>query len=108
VSKRTTSVAPAKRKRMVTAEDAAFSVGTHFTEVIPSQGAALLAQTLGHCNFVIKNHGPEGVKLVAQAGDVMDLPAGRVRATHAYGHIRVENDGEKPALIEFDFLPYSK
>ena len=108
MSKRTVSVAPAKRKRTVTAEDTAFSVGTHFTEVIPSKGAALLAQTLGHCNFVIKNHGPEGVKLVAQGGEVMDLPAGKVRATHAYGHIRVENNGEKPARVEFDFLPYSK
>ncbi len=35
----------------------------------------------------------------------MDLQPGAVRATYAHGTIRVENPGEKPALIESDFLP---
>ena len=38
----------------------------------------------------------------------MDLPAGKVRTTYAYGTIRVENRGEKSVLIEFDFLPILK
>ena len=46
--------------------------------------------------------------LVAQHGDVMDLPPGKVRATYGHGTIRVENRGEKSALIEFDFLPIFK
>jgi hypothetical protein len=43
--------------------------------------------------------------LMAQHGDLMDLAPGAERATYAYGTINVENRGEKPVLIEFDFLP---
>jgi hypothetical protein len=43
--------------------------------------------------------------LVAQNGDLKDLPPGAVRATYALGTITVENRGENPALIEFEFLP---
>jgi hypothetical protein len=46
--------------------------------------------------------------LAAGHGDLMDLPAGAVRATYAHGIIRVENRGEKSVLIEFDFLPIFK
>jgi hypothetical protein len=80
----------------------------HWTQLIPSKGAALLSEMLGPIYFVIKNHGPDGVMLVAGHGDLMDLPAGRVRATYAHGTVRVENKGEKSALIEFDFLPIFK
>jgi hypothetical protein len=79
--------------------------GRFFSEWIAPRGAALLSEMLGPIYFVIKNHGPDGVTLVASYGDLMDLPAGRVRATYAHGTIRVENRGEKPALIEFEFLP---
>ena len=74
----------------------------------PTQGAAFLAQMMGRCRFIIKNHGPESVKLVAGLGDLMELQAGTVRATYASDLIRVENHSEKPVLIEFDFLPYFK
>ena len=81
---------------------------SHWTQWIPPKGAALLAQMIGRCRFIIKNHGPESVKLVAALGDLMDLPAGTVRATYACDMIRVENNSEKSVLIEFDFLPYFK
>jgi hypothetical protein len=77
----------------------------HWTQWIKPKGAALLAETLGHAHFVIKNHGPKGVTLVAACGDLMDLPAGAVRVTHAYGRVRVENMSDIWVLIEFDFLP---
>jgi hypothetical protein len=80
----------------------------HWIQRIPPKGAALLAQMMGRCRFIIKNHGPESVKLVAAQGDLMDLPAGAVRATYAADLIRVENNSEKSVLIEFDFLPYFK
>ena len=35
----------------------------------------------------------------------MDVRAGHVRATYARDTITVENRGEKPVLIEFEFLP---
>ena len=35
----------------------------------------------------------------------MDLPVGAVRATYAYGVIRVENGSAESVLIEFDFYP---
>jgi hypothetical protein len=77
----------------------------HWTQWIQPKGAALLAQMMGRCRFIIKNHGPESVKLAAALGDLMDLPAGAVRATYASDMIRVENNSEKSVLIEFDFLP---
>ena len=77
----------------------------HWTQWIDPKGAALLSETLGRAHFVCKNHGPNGVTLVAAHGDLMDLPAGAVRATYAHGTVRVENESEESVLIEFDFLP---
>ena len=82
--------------------------GRFWTQRIEPRGAALLSETLGPCYFVIKNHGPDSIRLVAGHGDLMDLPAGAVRASYACGTIRVENRGEKSVLIEFDFLPLFK
>jgi hypothetical protein len=79
--------------------------GRFWTQRIEPKGAALLAQTLMPSHFVIKNHGPGPVSLVAHDGDLMDLPPGAVRATYARGTITVKNTGEKSVLIEFDFLP---
>jgi hypothetical protein len=42
---------------------------------------------------------------MAEHGDLMALPPGAVRATYAYGRITVENRGDNPVLIAFDFLP---
>ena len=77
----------------------------HWNQWIAPKGAALLAEALGRVHFVIKNHGPNGVFLVAAHGDAMDLPSGAVRATYAHGTVRVENDSEDPVLVEFEFLP---
>src|SRR5262245_53959355 len=83
--------------------------GRFWTQRIDPKGAALLAQTLMPCHFIIKNHGPNNIRLVAEQGDLMDLPPGAVRATYARGTITVENWGEKSTLIEFEFLPiYTK
>ena len=79
--------------------------GRFWTQWIEPKGAALLSQTLGPIHFVIKNHGPHPIWLVAQQGDLMDLSPGAVRATYARGTITVENRGEKSVLIEFEFLP---
>jgi hypothetical protein len=79
--------------------------GRFWTQCIEPRRAALLSETLGRCYFVIKNHGPASVKLVAAQGDLMDLPVGAVRATYAYGVIRVENGSAESVLIEFDFYP---
>src|SRR5208283_6075210 len=81
---------------------------THWSQWIEPKGAALLSETLGPVYFVVKNHGPDGIMLVAQHGDLMDLPPGKVRATYGHGTVRVENMGEKSTLIEFDFLPIFK
>lgn len=79
--------------------------GRFWTQWIEPRAAALLSQTLGPCYFVIKNHGPGDIFLVAQHGDLMDVRTGHVRATYAHGTITVENQGEKSVLIEFEFLP---
>jgi hypothetical protein len=76
-----------------------------WTQWIEPKGAALLSQMLGPVHFVVKNHGKDNVRLVAEYGDLMDLRPGAVRATYARGTIRVENRGDKPVLIEFEFLP---
>ena len=80
----------------------------HWTQWIEPKGAALLSETLGPFYFVVKNHGSDNIMLVAQHGDLMDLPPGKVRATYAHGTVRVENRSEKWVLIEFDFLPIFK
>jgi hypothetical protein len=79
--------------------------GRFWTQWIKPKGAALLSETLGRAYFVIKNHGPSAVLLVAENGDLMDLVAGAVRATYVHGELRVENPSKDPVLIEFDFLP---
>ncbi len=79
--------------------------GRFWTQWIEPKGAALLSQMLGPVYFVVKNHGPNNVMLVAHDGDLMELSPGKVRATYARGTITVENRGEKPVLIEFEFLP---
>lgn len=65
----------------------------------------MLSQTLGPIYFIVKNCGSNNVMLMAEQGDLMDLPPGAVRATYARGMITVENRGDKSVLIEFDFLP---
>ena len=82
--------------------------GGFWTQWIEPKGAALLSQTLRPSHFVIKNHGPSGVKLLAEYGDLMDLGPGQVRATYANGTVTVQNRGEKSMLIEFEFLPLLK
>jgi hypothetical protein len=57
------------------------------------------------CIFVVKNHGPNNVRVVAEYGDQMDLAPGTVRATYTAGKVTVENMGEALVTIEFDFLP---
>jgi hypothetical protein len=79
--------------------------GRFWTQWIEPKGAALLSQTLGPIHFVIKNLGAYTIRLVAQYGDQMDLPPGKVRATYAASTITVENKGEKWVLIEFEFYP---
>jgi hypothetical protein len=83
--------------------------GRFWTQWIEPKGAALLAQTLRRCHFIVKNHGSNNIWLVAERGDLMELSPGVVRATYACGAVTVENWGEKSVLIEFEFLPiYSK
>lgn len=77
----------------------------HWTQWIEPGGAALLSERLLRCYFIVKNHGPGTVRLWATNGDDFDVAAGAVRATYAYELIRVENRGENPVFIEFDFLP---
>lgn len=77
----------------------------HWTQRITRERPALLSERGVRCYFVVKNHGPDGVYLEADYGDHYDLSPGAVRATYAHGIIRVENRGEKSALIEFEFLP---
>jgi hypothetical protein len=93
--------------RKANLDDATFEgpSGRFWTQWIKPKNAALLSQTLGRCYFVMKNHGPNNVMLMAHQGDLMDLPSGAVRATYAHGTITVENRGKNSVLIEFEFLP---
>jgi hypothetical protein len=79
--------------------------GRFWTQWIAPKGAALLSERLGPVYFVVKNHGLTNVLLVAEYGEHFDVSPGTVRATYGRGIIRVENPGDKPALIEFEFLP---
>ena len=70
--------------------------GRFWTMWIKPRGAALIAERLMPCHFVIKNLGSNNIMLVALQGDKVDVSPGGVRATYAHGLIRVENSGEKP------------
>ena len=63
--------------------------GRFWTQWIEPWGVALLSQTLGPVYFVVKNRGPNDIWLAAQCSDLMDVRAGDVRATYAYGTITV-------------------
>jgi hypothetical protein len=108
------SKAAAKQKRTVpaTAESAvavrdaaSANLSGHWTIPINPHEAALIAQTLRPCHLVIQNHGPGEIWLVAGDGDLMDLPAGNLRATYVRGTLTVEVRDDKPALIELEFFP---
>lgn len=97
---------PAERKDAVQRrEDVLEGYNGHWTQWIKPKGAALLSETMGRAHFVLKNHGPGDVFLMAEHGDLMDLSAGNARVTYAYGTVRVENRTENPVFIEFDFKP---
>jgi hypothetical protein len=93
--------------KSVPAHDAA-SEGRFWSQLIQPKGVAFLAQNLTPIVFVIKNAGAEPVRLFAEHGVQMDLPAGTVHATYAAGHITVENGSDKSVLILFEFLPIYK
>ncbi len=79
--------------------------GRFRTQWIEPKGTAFLSQMFGPIYFVVKNHAANNVMVNARHAVLMDVSPGAVRATYAYGTITVENRGEKPALIEFEFLP---
>jgi len=97
------STAAAKRKREVADYEGGRS-GRWTMRIEPNE-AAFIAQNLTPCHLVIQNHGPGLIKLVAQNGDLMDLSSGKLRATYVHGSLTVEVRGDKPALIELEFLP---
>jgi hypothetical protein len=102
-------VVPAKHEHAGPSYEATLEARTrHWTQWIEPKGAALISEMLLPCHFVVKNYGPETLRLVAVDGDLMDLPPGTVRATYAKGTVRVENRGEKSVLIEFEFYPIYK
>jgi hypothetical protein len=80
--------------------------GRFWTQWIEPKRTAFISENLMPVHFVIKNHGPGPVFLVAGQGKQMDLGPDTVHVTYAYGTIWVKNQDEKSgALIEFDFLP---
>lgn len=79
--------------------------GRFWSMRIEPEGMVVLLETLVHIFFVIKNLGPHTVRY-AQHGERIDIPPGAVRATFARGVIWVENTGENPVQIEFEFLPF--
>jgi hypothetical protein len=101
-----------KEKSMATKQTKAARPGNrpdvptaHWTQVITREKPALLSERNVRCYFVLKNHGPDPVLLVAENGDYFVLRADAVRASYAHGIIRVEDRGKKSAFIEFEFLP---
>jgi hypothetical protein len=84
------------------------SSGKFWTQKIEPKDAALLSENLRPCHLVVKNHGTHNILLVAHHGDLMDLAPGAVRATYASGTIRVQNNGDKSVLIEFEIVPLIK
>jgi hypothetical protein len=104
---------PAKRKNTVPAKQAVPSPAlegrtAHWTQTIEPKRVAFISENLMPVHFVIKNHGPGPVFLVAEQGKHMDLGPDAVHATYAAGIVRVENRSEKSALIQFEFVPIYK
>jgi hypothetical protein len=95
---------PAKQKRVVPSSALEGRTG-HWTQWIGPKRTAFISETLTPIHFVIKNHGPGPVFLMAAQGKHMDLGPGAVHATYACNTIWVKNDDEKSgAFVEFDFL----
>ena len=103
--------APAERKSTVTAQHdtkADILGGEHWTITIEPEETIFIAENMAMCQMVIKNHGPEIVRLCAVYGDQLDLWPGKLRVTDAWGKISVENTGNKSVLIEVDFMPRTR
>ena len=96
---------PTKAKRAINLSEPENPTGQNWTQWIDAGGVAFLSQVLPRSIFVLKNHGPESVELIAQHVDLMTLSAGAVRATYAYGTVTVKNKSAKRIMIEFEFLP---
>jgi hypothetical protein len=77
----------------------------HWWQWIEPGGAALLGEALGPCNFILKNHGTQNVRLRTSRGDDVEIIPGHVRAIYIEDDLRVHNHGETRVIIEFDFLP---
>ena len=102
--------APAERKSTVTAHDTKADIlgGAHWTIMVEPEETIFIAENMAMCQMVIKNHGPEIVRLCAAYGDQLDLWPGKLRVTDAWGKVSVENKGNKSALIEVDFMPRTR
>lgn len=97
---------PVREGKLLPAHDAAsHSRNGHWTISIKPRKAALIAQMLRPCHLVIQNHGPGQIWLVAQDGDLMDLPSGNLRATYVRGALTIEVRDDKQAVVELEFLP---
>jgi hypothetical protein len=99
------SKSTSKKTKRASHDGSSLLSGRFWTQWIAPKGAALLSERVGPVYFVVKNHGQTNVLLVAEYGERFDVSPGTVRATYGRGTIRVENPGDKPALIEFEFLP---
>ena len=79
--------------------------GRFWSQVIEPKGAALLAERLMPCHFVVKNCGSENITLFAEHGDYFDVRPGEARATYVHGTLRLENRTDKRVPIVFEFFP---
>jgi hypothetical protein len=104
------SKVPAKQKRTVPPQGRAFGgpVGKHWTMTVEPEEAVVIAESIAMTQMIFKNWGPEVLRLCAAYGDQLDVSAGKVHVTDAWGTISVENKGSRPTLIEMDFAPRSR
>jgi len=79
--------------------------GRFWTQWIEPKGAALLAERLMPCHFLVKNCGSGNITLFAEHGDYFDLRPGEARATYVHGTLRLENRTDQRVLIVFEFFP---
>jgi hypothetical protein len=96
---------PTERKRKTRRPAKRRTGNGHWTVRVTRNQPALIAEMLRPCHLIIQNHGPATIKLVANDGDLMDLPPGALRATYASGLVRIEVCGTQSALIELEFQP---
>lgn len=80
-----------------------------WTVRVPAGELKVLGEYITSGTMVLKNHGPDKILIDnGRQNEGLSLESGETRIIYVYQHVSVYADGEKSALVEFEYIPGSK